>query len=294
VSASAYLLFYRRRSEGPLGGPKLQETISSLETRETSEEDEAESGEGQGLVANSSLRGSSSALTGVGAALHQTNGSGTGQGQMKTVNLQDLEGLPAYQAHESEEDAAPLLQSDAEMNDGLGIHPSIEDEGIDMGYNTMNTNQNILNFTAVNQGFNPTQNWNFSGLEDINNARQHNLRISGTGSEIDCNANSGFDVDGSDVVEHDSSASEGSLQGRLEDFDNATAMDDDGGLFEDPSPVPDVDDENQIDPLELHRELLESRGRAPEFQVHAPEQEEDIEEPAAEIHIDESDELKID
>ena len=305
VSPAAYLLFYRRRSEGPLGGPRVQEIVSKFDKPETSDEDEADSGEARRLDEISSLRGSSSALTGVGAALHQASGPGA-TGQM-TVNPHDLDQLPAYQAHETEDDSAPLLQSDAEMNDGLGLHNSIEDEGIDMSmsYNTLNVAKQATSFTSVNQGVDIRSDWTFDnlnqtfdGLDELNNNnRQRNFRISGTGSEIDLNENSDNfgDLDGSDIVQHDSSASEGSLRGRLEDFDNAVPMDDDGLLFEDPSPVPDMDDENQLDTLALHRELFQTHNRPPpEFQVHAAEPGEDIEEPATEIHIEDDDESKTD
>ena len=194
VSPAAYLLFYRRRSEAPLGGPRVQEIISRFDKPETSEDDEADSGEGQGLVVNSSPRGSSSALTGVGAALHQASGSGA-TGQMTTVNPQDLDQLPAYQAHEIEDDAAPLLQRDADMNEGLGLQNSIEDEGVDMsmGYNTLNYTKEILNFAPVNQnvdrGFSATNfsNWNFNnlnGLSELENNSRSNY-VSGAGSQID-------------------------------------------------------------------------------------------------------------
>jgi ubiquitin carboxyl-terminal hydrolase 4/11/15 len=283
----------------------VQEIISRFDKPETSEDDEADSGEGQGLVVNSSPRGSSSALTGVGAALHQASGSGA-TGQMTTVNPQDLDQLPAYQAHENEDDAAHLLQRDADMNEGLGLQNSIEDEGVDMsmGYNMLNYTKEILNFTPVNQkvdrGFNATNfsHWNFNnlnGLSELENNHRSNY-VSGRGSQIDLNDNSGtFDPDGSDVVQHDSSASEGSLRDRLDAFEHVIPVDDDGDPFEDPSPVPDVDDENQLDTLELHRELIRSHNRPPpEFQVHAADQEEEIEEPATEIHIEGGEELKMD
>ena len=281
-----------------LGGPRFLEILSQNEKTEASEaedddaEAEADSGEGHGLDANFSLRGSSRALTEVGAALHQTGGgSGIETGQ-KTVNPHDLEALPAYQAHENEEDGAPLIQSDAEMNDGLGIHQSVEDdEGIDMsmGYNTMSlNNQGSVGFSPINQGLAPA--WSWGNLDNSSNGdRQHN-RISGTGSEIDLNENS-FDPDGSDIVQHNSSASTGSIQGRLDDFDNAIPIDDDGLVFEDPSPVPDIDDENQVDVLALQREVFGAH-RPPQFQVDAVENEE-IDEPAAEIHLGPSDELKM-
>ncbi|KAG0647612.1 Ubiquitin-specific-processing protease 12, partial [Hyphodiscus hymeniophilus] len=291
VSASAYLLFYRRRSEGLLGGTRFLEILGEYEKPETSEEDEAEadSGEGRGLDAKSSLRGSSSALTGVGAALHQTSGSGTGMGQMTTVNPQDLDALPAYQTHENDDEGVPLIESDTMMNDGLGIRNSIEgeDEGIDMGgYNTMNLDD------QGNVGFSSASNWNWGSLENLNtNDRQVDTRISGTGSEIDLNE-TGLDVDGSDIVQHNSSASTSSIRGRLEDFDNAIPMGDDGDPFEEPSPVPDMDPD-QLDTIELHRELLEAHG-ATQFQVHAPTEEDEIDEPATEIHLDPNDDLKMD
>lgn len=279
-----------------LGGPRFLEILSENAKPESSEDDEVESGEGQGLDAKSSLRGSSSALTGVGAAHHQAGGSGTGMGHKMTVNPQDLDALPAYQAHETEEDSAPLLQHDAAMNDGLGLRTSIEDEGIDMspGYNSMNlSNQGVANFTPVNLGYN-SDSWNFGALDHLNSGSgQYNNRISGTGSEIDCNDNSfgGLD-DRSDIVQHDSSADEASLRGRMDDFDSIIPMDDDGVVFEDPSPVPDVDDENQVDTLALHRDLIGAH-RPPQLQFHAPAEDEEIDEPAAEIHLEPSDELEL-
>jgi ubiquitin carboxyl-terminal hydrolase 4/11/15 len=285
VSSAAYLLFYRRRSDHMLGGPKLQELINENTENgepESSEDDELESGEGQGLDAKSSLRGSSSALTGVGAAHRAASGSGIGTGTNKTtVDPQELDALPAYQAHETEDDGAHLLREDAEMNSGLGIRTSIEDdEGIGMEYN-----QDRTGFNSANQG----STWNWGQLDGPLINRQFN-RVSRSGSEIDCNANSGFDTAGSDVVQHDSSADADSLRGRIEDFDNAIPMDDDGVMFEDPSPVPDVDDENQVDTLALHRDLIANR--QPQFQVHAPDDEEN-DEPAAEIHLDASDDLEL-
>jgi ubiquitin carboxyl-terminal hydrolase 4/11/15 len=277
VSTSAYLLFYRRRSNGPLGGPNLEQIIRDYDKDETSEDDEAESGEDQGLVANSSLHGSSRALTGVGAAHRQANGS-NGE-QMRTINPHDLDGLPVH-------DASPILTVDAQMNSGLPME-SIEDEGIDMDSGYSN-----LDFSSLNKGLNQASisNWNFKGLDELNNNRGHNF-LSGTGSEIDCNDNSPvFDTDASDIVQHDSSASEGSIRGRLEDFENAIPEGNGGEDFVDQSPVPDIADDNQVDTLMLHRDLME-RIR-PEYQVRAPKDEE-IEEPATEIHVEEGEGLKI-
>ncbi|RAL13841.1 putative ubiquitin-specific protease UBP12 [Aspergillus homomorphus CBS 101889] len=80
VTPSAYLLFYRRRSERPLGGKVLGE-ITEASTRPGSDADsqsesrgQSPSGEGRRL-GGSSRNGSSSALTGVGAA-HQLGDGG--------------------------------------------------------------------------------------------------------------------------------------------------------------------------------------------------------------------------
>lgn len=184
---------------------------------------------------------------------------------MMTVNPRDLDGLPAYKAHEEDDDAAPLLLGDAAMNDAIPLRESIESEGSDL-----------------KSAFQPS--WSFSALNI--SPRQPNY-VSGTGSDAD-----GAD---SDIVQNNSSASSASRRGRLEDFEHAVAEGDDG-VFEDPSPVPDVDDE-QIDNLELHRELLQGHGVHalihPDFNVPTGDEEE-IEEPATEIHVEEGEGLKMD
>jgi ubiquitin carboxyl-terminal hydrolase 4/11 len=211
----------------------------------------------------------------------------------RTVDASQIEGLPAYKAHEEmDEDAAPLLLHDAQMNDGLPLN-SIEDEAIDM---SMNYNNIGLSAGALQTSQAIGSNWTFSGLEDLN--REPNF-ISGTGSEADANDNSGdeFDSDRSDIVQHNSSASSGSIRGRIRDFENAVAEGDgDDGMFEDPSPVPDIDDDDQIDTLVLHRDLLHRDhpvGQT-EFKVTPGDVAEEIEEPATEIHVEDGEGLKID
>lgn len=177
------------------------------------------------------------------------------------------------------------------MNDGLPLN-SIEDEAIDM---SMNYN-NISLSTAALQ----SSNWSFSGLQGLN---QEQNFISGTGSEVDANENSGdeFDSDRSDAVQHNSSVSSGSMRGRLRDFENAIAEGEgEDGLFEDPSPVPDIEDDEQIDSLMLHRDLLQAGARhdgtlaQPEFKVTPVDEQEEVEEPATEIHVEDGEGLKID
>ncbi|PBP27076.1 ubiquitin carboxyl-terminal hydrolase [Diplocarpon rosae] len=119
VSSSAYLLFYRRRSDVPLGGPKFKQIMHEYENPsqgQASDDEMIESGEGKGLVGNSSPRGSSSALTGAGAARHQLNHGSRGEETTTTKPL-DLDGPPDYSA----------------LN--FGLRRSIEDdEGVELGY----------------------------------------------------------------------------------------------------------------------------------------------------------------
>lgn len=255
----------------------MQQIVRDYDSqRERSGDESSESGEGQGLVANSSLRGSPSALTGVGAARRQPNhGSMDGEGTM-TINPSALEKLPAYEAHEEEDGAAPLLLRDAAMNDGLGLLNSVEDEGIDLdpAYNEHSTS--LLQ-----------PSWNFGSLDEINTNSRGAHMVSGTASDV-----------ASDDVQHNSSASEGSLRGRLDDFDNSIAEEEDNRPFIDQSPVPDLDEFGQASAIALQADLYDTlqRGEYPrqEFEVTGDERFE-VEEPAAvEIHVKDNDDVKMD
>jgi ubiquitin carboxyl-terminal hydrolase 4/11/15 len=226
-------------------------------------------------------------LTGVGAAHRQANHGLADGVEMTTVNPSDLEKLPAYEAHERDPDAAPLLMSDAMMNDGL--HPSIEDEGIvmDNGYEDMNYN----NLNTHSRGITAFTTWNFDNINDLGSNSRGNQMVSGTGSDAD---------DASDIVQHDSSADESSIRGRINDFENAIPETDDGIPFEDPSPVPDMDELGQASAIALQADLLEKIQNGdsiyprPEFEVTGQDERLEVEEPATEIHLDPNDELKLD
>ncbi|KAI9376075.1 hypothetical protein BJX61DRAFT_491973 [Aspergillus egyptiacus] len=95
ITSSAYLLFYRRRSDRPLGG-KILEEITESSTRAGSESGgesrgQSPSGEGRRL-GGSSRNGSSSALAGVGAA-HQL---GDGGMRIGTTKNRDEDNPPEY------------------------------------------------------------------------------------------------------------------------------------------------------------------------------------------------------
>lgn len=96
VTSAAYLLFYRRRSTIPLGGPFFERLLSGGETATSDSQPDSRaaspSGEGRRLD-DSSRTGSSSAFQGVGAA-HQAGGGGlTGTTHQRTGVDDDL---PAY------------------------------------------------------------------------------------------------------------------------------------------------------------------------------------------------------
>lgn len=278
ISGAAYLLFYRRRSESPLGGPRFKEIIERFDNPNAPSEDESTgSGEGQRLGADSSHRGSSSALTGVEATRLRGSGSGTGATavtEADTVGLshvkpEQIDNPPDYKTALAE-DTAPLLERDAVMNDGIEMRDGYDDEAIDLGSaygEDLNQTRNLFNQTGSN--------WDFSGLHDLRTTNSADDELGSIGAR-------------SDDVQHDSSASEGSMAGRIADFD-AAEIDED---YVEENPVPDVDGE-ALDFWGLHNDLV-PRNTYPsppvyrEVTVLPPKtrEEEDAEE-AMEIHVEE-------
>ncbi|PVH82524.1 UCH-domain-containing protein [Cadophora sp. DSE1049] len=261
VSSSAYLLFYRRRSDVPLGGPRIAQIVRDFDndlSPQVSDDDASDSGEGKGLVGNSSLHGSSSALTGVGAARHQQSPGFPGE-QMMTIDPSALSQVPG-------------------SGYGSGaLQPSIEeDEGIDMR-------------DERPPAYNESE-WGKNGFSNLKN-----LEVQGYNQ----NSRAGS-VAASDDVNHGSSPDRSSLDGRLADFANADAEGDDGP-FVDPSPVPDMDDTDIANTVALQHDIYDTIGanamhyQRAEYSVTAVEDETlEVEEPVTEIHLKDSDELKMD
>ncbi|SPO02727.1 uncharacterized protein DNG_05402 [Cephalotrichum gorgonifer] len=105
VSHAAYLLFYRRRSSMPLGGPRFEEICERFDGRLDDEADGPGSGDDQ-EVGGSSLYGSSTAGKTEPGAIRLRGGS---RG-LDSSNLANDGGLPSY----------------------TSVQASIEDEGIEM------------------------------------------------------------------------------------------------------------------------------------------------------------------
>lgn len=139
ITNAAYLLFYRRRSSYPLGGPRFGEISKKFD--DTDDDEETESGEDQRLGGGSSLVGSSSAGTGAVATRRQAD-RGLGRTTVTEIAGPDTDDdgdLPPYDA----------------VNQGETAQCSIEDEGVGMtgGYQQLST-----------KSLNMTQGWNFNGL----------------------------------------------------------------------------------------------------------------------------------
>lgn len=126
MTSSAYLLFYRRRSDRPLGGPALQEISDSfrrqLDDPDSQSDSRAQSPSGEGRrLGGSSRNGSSSALTGVGAA-HQAGGGGSRAGT-QAKNGANNDSSPDYSAKRQE--GMLFDEDDDEMGGGAPFsrHP---------------------------------------------------------------------------------------------------------------------------------------------------------------------------
>ncbi|KAK4204491.1 UCH-domain-containing protein [Triangularia verruculosa] len=161
VTPAAYLLFYRRRSDEPLGGLRFHEILDKYDNQvAAADQDMSDSGEGQRLGQGSSLRGSPSASTGAGLTLPQGKRGLVSDDSDRTgraLVLADAE-PPSYQA------SITNVDEDTEMGavlwDQTTLHNSIEgdeDEGIGLpDYD----NGGMAGMTSV---ISPS--WNFSNIK---------------------------------------------------------------------------------------------------------------------------------
>jgi ubiquitin carboxyl-terminal hydrolase 4/11/15 len=202
-----------------------------------------------------------------------------------TINPADLDKPPSYESVLGDDEAAPLMARDSVMNDGLELHGGLEDEAIDvnMGYSNFNSSRNASALLG--------NSWTFSNLPNLDAASSTMANPSDRNSDIDL----GELDDRSDAVQN-SSASEGSLERRAADFDNAEP--DEG--WRAPTPIPDVSELDQMTIMDLHGDLLAQGSRKRfgdmevEMEVKVPPLDDDLEEETAEIHVEEGEGLKMD
>ncbi|KAK4123327.1 ubiquitin carboxyl-terminal hydrolase-like protein [Parathielavia appendiculata] len=136
VTSAAYLLFYRRRSDVPLGGPRFQEIFDRFNNQANPDGNVSDSGEGQRLGLGSSRRGSPSALTGAGPTLPR---EGRGWGRRGDDNDTDMSAW-------SNQDA---------------IHNSIEGDGEDEGIGL--SEYDTAGLAGMTSVIGPS-NWSFDNL----------------------------------------------------------------------------------------------------------------------------------
>ncbi|CAG9937843.1 unnamed protein product, partial [Clonostachys rosea f. rosea IK726] len=164
VTSAAYLLFYRRRSSKPLGGPRFQPIFESFDKpnqdedsdTEIGEDDQSDNGVSRNGTVNTGMK-----TTAIRPRADQASAT-SAIASLEPMDDDDDEQLPGY----------------GEVVAKSSLHPSIEDEGVDM------TDSDPAQSNPIIQG------WSFSG-------------ISGNGRE----GSTGADI-GSDDVQHGSTDDE--------------------------------------------------------------------------------------
>ncbi|KAI1769964.1 UCH-domain-containing protein [Hypoxylon cercidicola] len=263
VDATAYLLFYRRRSEIPLGGPRMQKILEQFADHDTDNES-ANAGEGQRLGEGFSQNGSSSALQGAGATrLHGKAGGSSTMDGWSTPEMRTVDDV--------------LL-----ANPSPAVHQSIEDdEGIDLDDDATRAT-----------GFQPltgSNSWNFDNLA-VNDTDLEHVQ----GSPYDSGA-------ASDEAQHDSSGDERVHSPRDMDFEQGVDLEYPGMSHYELPQQPDVSPPSYNEPPppdyqgEITRDDMNQiwSDKDKVYEVPPDAAAEDRSEEAAEIHLDEQDKLKL-
>ncbi|EAQ91205.1 hypothetical protein CHGG_03140 [Chaetomium globosum CBS 148.51] len=199
VTSAAYLLFYRRRSAAPLGGPKFQEVFDRFNQNQAGlDDDMSESGEGQRLgQGSSSQRGSPSALAGAGL-VHPRGSRGWDNSRRAGSER------PSYQGIDDDADMSTTWSNQDTL------HNSIEGDDEGIGLSEEYDTAGMAGMTSV---IGPS-NWSFDNI----------IGTSKPGSEA------GSDDIASDVAQNDGS----SFNGEMTDiFDDAPGME---HLLDQPEP----------------------------------------------------------
>ncbi|KAK8140540.1 UCH-domain-containing protein [Apiospora sp. TS-2023a] len=260
VESSAYLLFYRRRSGQPLGGPRFKEIIENLDHPAAGEEID-EAGEGQRLGEGSSQTGSPSAFQEQEAAAIPQRRLGTGGNGGLVNGTQSDDDLPSL----------------SKINfDSQGVQPSIEDEGIDVADKPTHTSL--------------AGDWNFDSLLTAESMKP------GNDSGV---PGSPADSIGTNEAQHDSSGDE-QLHSSRNTFSPETDMDIPGASHYELGPstegeppayteLPPPDSRAELDRDDMNR-IWDDKQNV----LNVPAPGDQHSEEAAEIHLDEDDRNKMD
>ncbi|KAI9843617.1 MAG: CSN-associated deubiquitinating enzyme Ubp12 [Sclerophora amabilis] len=255
VSTAAYLLFYRRRSDRPLGGPTFEKIIDEANLgSESASSSRAGSpaGDGQRLGDHSrSGSPSDSQEAGVRAPHQQRGTGGSAGGGPRLETMKDDDDLPAYS-----DDNVPEYETDRRYDPGLGTETTSQEDSMGFG-----------------------QAWSFP--ENLQHLNQ--MSAVPPGSDDDENLMD----DASDK------AAVGSESGNMSDPDNRMAdfddFEDDGvGGFSEARGVtaPGFSSRDSSPARPVEDDIFET---AAELQVKAPVavDDEDDEVPVAEVHVEE-------
>ncbi|KAF3063859.1 putative ubiquitin carboxyl-terminal hydrolase 12 [Daldinia childiae] len=268
VDSSAYLLFYRRRSEIPLGGPRFQQILEKFQD-DGSDGELPDSGEDQRLGGGFSQTGSSSALQGAGATHPRgsTGGKSTNGFTVNNANSSwDIKTIDDVLEHPSED-----------------VHRSIEeDEGISLTEDTVQP-----------AGFQPLTNGNSWSFDNLVSNDIADIENPPSESPLDSDA-------ASDAAQHDSSGDERVLSPREMDFEPDHEPEYPGmSHYELSQPETNLPSYSEIPPPDYRGEMTQDDMHQIWDQnntIHkvAPEGENDAgSEDAAEIHIGEDDKIKL-
>jgi ubiquitin carboxyl-terminal hydrolase 4/11 len=302
VTAAAYLLFYRRRSEVPLGGPRFQEILEQYNAQHEDEEVMSDSGEGQRLGQGSSQHGSSSALIGAEAThrpkdLGLASDSGLNFGSSSAYRAGGPDGLPAYPSSTADgyaesgskgtattsnsipplEDAelGPVVKSFRTAELGT-VYNSIEDEGIDVD-GADSEHQRQAGHGGMTSAVAPT--WGWAGVDKgTAQADVEHFADDGIGQEAS-----------SDELRND-----GHGDDMLLDMSGLTEPGSDYMEPDEPSQPPPLSDAAQVGFEDLQNQIWEHKGQAlnglPVLSVPADvRQDDDASDRVDEIHLKDED-----
>lgn len=259
MTSAAYLLFYRRRSDKPLGPPYLQKIVHEAyeEISKSPESSRAQSLAGEGRrLGDFSRNGSSGALAGAEAA-HPPRGHGLAG---ETVAKNENEAAVVSYNNDTEADGSfPPFDDDDE---GVGLN-------MDLKYNDGNSINDDTAIAPLHTQYNtrgpPIDEWDFS------NAERYGERALSDDALSDGTA--------TDVAVPGSTAGDGLQDRMMTDFSNED-------IEEQPArqrpPIGQMSDE---------KELPDLIGDDGTVRLNSG-MEEDVDDPVAEVHVDESDEIK--
>ena len=259
MTSAAYLLFYRRRSDKPLGPQYLQKIVHEAyeEISKSPDSSRAQSLAGEGRrLGDFSRNGSSGALAGAEAA-HPPRGHGSAG---ETLAKNENEAVAVNYSNDAEVDGSFLPLDDDD-----------EDIGLDMNleYNESNSNNDNAVIAPLHTQYNPRHpqldEWDFS------NADRYGERAVSDDALSDGTA--------TDVAVPGSTVGDGLQDRMMTDFSN-----------EDLEGQP-VRQRLPIGQLIEEEELPDLIGDDGTVRLNT-EMEEDVDDPVAEVRVDESDEIK--